>query len=263
MSDIHRMTAIIKDTVIICSHVNSSKELAKKSNRPNVSYYIEGLSTMDIYIRWMSWSCVDGKIDHNKPRFVIANISVHEDMQGEGVFTYLIDQLKPICLNNFVDLQVECVLNPRLGSYLERHHFVGNGQSPVTYTWDYQAEGMERPNYDWDPSEIDSMSEVTLVGHMEHDYEEIIRQIRARTSRRVVVFSTPGIVGRSIYEGYKDELATTSQQLGRMHRPIPKGQFLPESAVFDKPTEAWQEKPNRRAGFAKSRRAAKKSRRSR
>lgn len=254
MSDIHRMTAIIKDTVIICSHVNSSKELAKKSNRPNVSYYIEGLSTMDIYIRWMSWSCVDGKIDHNKPRFVIANISVHEDMQGEGVFTYLIDQLKPICLNNFVDLQVECVLNPRLGSYLERHHFVGNGQSPATYTWDYQAEGMERPNYDWDLSEIDSMSEYP---GRPHDYEEIIQQIRARTSRRVV-FSTPGIVGRSIYEGFKDE-----QQLGRMYRPIHKDQWLPESAVFYKPTEAWQKKPNRKAGFAKSRRAAKKSRRSR
>ncbi|WOZ56503.1 hypothetical protein GHCGIGKI_00270 [Klebsiella phage P01] len=124
-----------KDIGLICSNVKISKEMCEIRKIQNVSYYIDCLNFLSIYIRWNNWSIVNGKIDNTKPRFVISNISVLEQFQCMGFFTCLIERLKYTCSLENVDLQVECVLDSRLQNFLEKQKFSSNNQTPPSFTW--------------------------------------------------------------------------------------------------------------------------------
>ena len=244
-----QLSKIIRDVCTVVSQVHKAPELA--GGRPNISYYVDGLSTMKIYIRWMNWSVIDGEIVQNCPRFVIANITVFE--QGQGIFSYLLDSLKHECRMRQVGLEVECVLEARFADFLRCHNFVSDkDEMPVTLKWDSTPELEPLTGCDEIYSEVDASGV----------FDAIKERLRLRDKEiRVVFESTPsgrsvGFCGRKVSEIVFDELTSNMQAIGRSLRKS-------EPAFVDAPCEPWKEKRNRNAGFAKARRAAKKSRRSR
>ncbi len=246
-----QLSKIIRDVCTVVSQVHKAPELA--GGRPNISYYVDGLSTMKIYIRWMNWSVIDGEIVQNCPRFVIANITVFE--QGQGIFSYLLDSLKHECRMRQVGLEVECVLEARFADFLRCHNFVSDkDEMPVTLKWDSTPELEPLTGCDEIYSEVDASGV----------FDAIKERLRLRDKEiRVVFESTPsgrsvGVCGRKVSKIVVDELTSNMQAIER-------SLYKSEPVFVDVPREPepWQEKRNRNAGFAKARRAAKKSRRSR
>lgn len=247
-----QLSKIILDVCTVVSQIHKAPELA--GGRPNISYYVDGLSTMKIYIRWMNWSVIDGEIVQNRPRFVIANITVYE--QGQGIFSYLLDSLKHECRMRQVGLEVECVLEARFADFLRCHNFVSDkDEMPVNLKWDSTPELEPLTGCD----EISGGMDLACA------YAQWSEGLRKQyPGRRVIFESTPsgkivglvGLSGRRASEIIVDEVAENMQAIGRSLRKS-------DPVFVDAPREPWQEKRNRNAGFAKARRAAKKSRRSR
>uniref|UniRef100_A0AAU8L0H5 Uncharacterized protein n=1 Tax=Serratia phage Kevin TaxID=3161161 RepID=A0AAU8L0H5_9CAUD len=246
-----QLSKIIRDVTTVVSQVHKAPELA--NGRPNISYYVDGLSTMSIYIRWMNWSVIDGEIVQNCPRFVIANVTVYE--QGQGIFSYLLDSLKHECRMRQVGLEVECVLEARFADFLRCHNFVSDkDEMPVTLKWDSTPE--------LEPLSLTGCDEIYREVDVTRMFDSIKERLGLRGKEvRVLFESTPsgrpvGLCGRKMSEIIVDEVAANMQAIGRTLRK-------PEPMFVDSPCEPWQEKRKRNAGFAKARRAAKKSRRSR
>lgn len=244
---------VLQDIDTIVDHVKLSKSLAESRYTKSISYYIDDLQTMSLYLRWIGWGHDEnGNITYDHPQFVISTITIYD--QGKGIFSQIIERLKPACLEAGARLVIENVLSDRLVYFLFRNNFIArNHQMPKTMEW-HPGHFVDVTSDPFGDSELQPGANVGVISFEDSD------NIVEKTKNAIRRLLDSEVEGRKISFVEMDSLSELDS-LGMIARSLDIiSPCFSTAALMDPPEETWKVKKPRNTGFARAIRVAKKSR---